>query len=34
MMRTLLLAGCVAEQPKTVPWGEHTPAQTETAKSQ
>lgn len=21
MMRTILLAGCVAEQPKTVPWG-------------
>ena len=29
---SLLLAGCAAEQPKTVPWGEETPAQIERLK--
>jgi len=30
---SLLLAGCAAEQPKTVPWGEETPAQIERLKA-
>jgi len=30
---SLLLVGCTSEQPKTVPWGEHTPAQIERLKA-
>jgi len=29
---SLLLVGCTSEQPKTVPWGEETPAQIERLK--
>ena len=30
---SLLLVGCTSEQPKTVPWGEETPAQIERLKA-
>ncbi len=30
---SLLLVGCTSEQPKTVPWGESTPAQMERLKA-
>ncbi len=30
---SLLLVGCTSEQPKTVPWGENTPAQMERLKA-